>query len=403
MTQIWHFVSSWLLMSARWFNALADSLAGNSWYGSCLTVSLFHGEHGLVAIRNQSMFPQPLQIEIVSPITDKSLIRSSIIVPRTVTPTLPHFHLQSPRSPQIPTPTVATHHARCLSNSGPDMLDSFSRHRSGSVQSQLKQFARSAKITPASSVVALVGQYAGMTVEQLQDQACQIARLYQPSQDGQVWMNHALVYSSLWTTSMITPSVAAFSGMQPPSVMPYPVTYTRLASFANPPLQSHPYHTNPNGTIVNTSHGAIPINDSRAVLIRNLHHEATPQAIKAHFSTIGEPESCEINVNSSNRRKCSALLTFRTAEEARAAVSQFHGTKFLDREIQAEVAKEDNSAGGGRRTVSDASSTRSGQGPIIANGSDGDPGESGSVGSSQSGRRRERGREKGKFPNHESV
>ena len=381
-------------------NALVDSLAGNSWYGSCLTVSLFHGEHGLVAIRNQSTFPQPLQMESVSPIIDKSLIRSSNVVPRTMMPTLPHSQLLSPRSPQMPTPTVTTHHAHRLSNNGPDMLDSFSRHRSGSVQSQLKQFARSAKTTPTSAVVALVGQYAGISIEQLQDQACQIARLYQPSQDGQVWMNHTLAYSSLWTTSMITPSVTAFSSLQSPTVMPYPVTYPRLASFASHPPQPHAYHTNPNGTVVNTSWGAIPINDSRAVLIRNLHHEATPQAIKAHFSTVGEPESCDINVNSSNRRKCSALLTFRTPEEARAAVSLFHGTKFLDREIQAEVAKEDNSAGEGRRTVSDASSTRSGQGPIIANGSDGDPGESGSVGSPQSGRRREKGKGKGKLFNY---
>ena len=384
-------------------NAPAESIAGNSWYGSCLTVSLFHGERGLVAIRNESMFPQPLQMESVSPIIDKSLIRSSNVVPRTIMPTIPHYQLPSPRSPQIPTPAVTTHHTHRSSNSGLEVLDSFSRHRSGSVQSQLKHFARSAKITPTSSVVALVGQYAGITIEQLQDQACQIARLYQPSQDGQVWMNHTLAYSSLWNSSVIPPSVTAFSGLQPQTVMPYPVTYTRLASFASPPAQTHAYHTNPNGTVVNTSWGTIPINDSRAVLIRNIHHEATPQAIKAHFATVGEPESCEINTNSSNRRKCSALLTFRTAEEARAAVSQFHSTKFLDREIQAEVAKEDNSASGGRRTLSDASSTRSGQGPIIANGSDVDPGESGSVGSSQSGRRRERRKEKGKFLNCDWV
>ena len=266
---------------------------------------------------------------------------------------------------------------------------SLSRHRSPSIPNPFDQSTSYTLVAQPSSMVAFNGQYAGMTFQQMSDQAYQIVRLHQPAQDQRVWTYQNPPFSSSWTSPIAAPT-SDFAALQIAPMPAYAMTYAQPTPFATP-ITHYAYHTNPNGTVVNTSRGAVPVSESRAVLVRNLHYGATTQDFKAHFTTVGTVDHCDINVNSRDRRKCTALLTFSSAEEARAAVNQFDGTRFLDREIRAEVAKEDNSVATSRRTTSDASSTRSGQGPIIANGSDEDLNENASVTSSRSSRRGLRG------------
>lgn len=160
-------------------------------------------------------------------------------------------------------------------------------------------------------------------------------------------------------------------------------------SIASPTaMPSHSYHYNPDGTLVNTTQGVIPVNKSRAVMIRSLNHRASPEDVREYFSSAGTIEHCDIRASRDEKKKCTATLAYKTAEEANAAVRRFDGTNFMGRRISAEVAKDDSAVDSSSwRAISDVVVRRtseataaysvprptSKQGPLIVNGSDDNP------------------------------
>lgn len=94
-------------------------------------------------------------------------------------------------------------------------------------------------------------------------------------------------------------------------------------------------HTNGDGTPVNVSHGALPI-ESRGVFIQNLHYEASSFHISNLLQQAGAVERCTVNARGT------ATATFRTAEEANMAVCLFDGAVFMGRTIRVRLDREVN-------------------------------------------------------------
>ena len=227
--------------------------------------------------------------------------------------------------------------------------------------------------------LTLPGQTMG-TQQRLQQYAYQMSRNHRPSQNGPVWSPYVLSPTSsvVYTTTAIA-TATSHVGYATAPITAYPVAYGMSGMTANvtPYLG---YHENPDGTLVNTTQGAVPVDESRAILVRNINHRATPDDVKAYFSAIGVISHCEIGISRKDRRKCTAKIVFSNAQEAKAAANRFNGTEFFGRLISTEVAKDDSPAERSR-TVSEASLTelvpvspraRGGSGPLIVDGSEED-------------------------------
>lgn len=223
---------------------------------------------------------------------------------------------------------------------------------------------------------------AQQNLEQCAYQPFSNQRLGQIGQIGSQSMDNSL----LLRTAPPTVTTASHSGYTMATAPRYPATFSMpMASASTAP--SYLYHANPDGTLVNTTQGVIPVNESRAVLIRNINHRASPDDVRVHFSSAGIIEHCDISATRTEKRKCTATLNFRSADEAKTAVRRFNGTKFMGRPISVEVAKDDSAirstraasdiAGAVPRTSESpaartACRSKEGQGPLIVNGSDED-------------------------------
>jgi len=220
------------------------------------------------------------------------------------------------------------------------------------------------------------------------DRSSQIGQACSPSAD----------YNLVPRAASRTATTTSHGGYDVATVPRYTATYSMpVASTSAVPNYS--YHANPDGTLVNTTQGVIPVSESRAVVIRNLNHRASPEDVRVHFRCAGIIEHCDIGAPRNDKKKCTATINFRSAEEAKAAVRRFNGTKFMGRPISAEIAKDD-SAIDRCRAMSDvavartneltvthtASRRKPGQGPLIVNGSDEDPVHEPATSSSQKSR-----------------
>ena len=231
-----------------------------------------------------------------------------------------------------------------------------------------------------------------------------VFRTDRSSQIGQVCSPFA-DYNLVIGTAPPTATSASHGAYNVATVPRYTATYSMPVASTSAVL-NYSYHANPDGTLVNTTQGVIPVSESRAVVIRNLNHRASPEDVRVHFRSAGIIEHCDIGAPRNDKKKCTATITFRSAEEAKAAVRRFNGTKFMGRPISAEIAKDD-SATDRCKAVSDVAVTRTEeltvprtvsrrklrQGPLIVNGSDEDSVYEPATSSSQ--KSRGKGKEKG--------
>ena len=229
------------------------------------------------------------------------------------------------------------------------------------------------------SMTAVSGQTMGAQ-QKLQQYAYQMLRNHRPSQNGPVWSPFVLspANSVIYTDSGITTGTSHV-GYPTAPVTAYPIAYN-MPSITTTTTLYPGYHANPDGTLVNTTQGAVSVDESRAVLVRNINHRASPEDVKAHFSSTGVIQNCDISISRKDRRKCTAKIVFSTAKEAKTAASHFNSTEFFGRLISTEVAKDDSSTEH-CRTASEASLTelvpispraRGVSGPLIVDGSEED-------------------------------
>ena len=195
-----------------------------------------------------------------------------------------------------------------------------------------------------------------------------------PGQNGEVFHAISATSSTTWANPSLTTAVP-YNRYDTPLLQANPTAYTMPVGFMDT-TPAHPYHANPDGILVNTTQGVIQVNGSRAVLVRNLNHRASPEDIRMHFSAVGLLQHCDISTSRKDKRKCTVRLTFSTAQEAKEAVKRFNNTSFIGRNISLEVAKDD-SIHGNRRTnealaILTGTTANSGQGPVIVNGNDED-------------------------------
>ena len=155
-------------------------------------------------------------------------------------------------------------------------------------------------------------------------------------------------------------------------------TTTNLSHFS--------YHRNPDGTIVNTSNGTVPISLSRAVTVRNLNIKVTYMMVRNHFASVGPVELVDLkSSHGTNYKKRTAVVTYRSPTHARHAVERFNQTDWHGRHILVEVRKDDDTgeeeaASEKERKVGETvkqlpdeevkAKNPLSEGPLIANGSD---------------------------------
>ena len=229
--------------------------------------------------------------------------------------------------------------------------------------------------TDSSSTNTCTYQNLPLSPQILQQYALQAFMNHVPGQNGEVFRAISATGSTTWTAPPLT-AVVPYNRYNTPILQANPIAYTMPVGFGNtaPP---HSYHANPDGTLVNTTQGVIQVNESRAILVRNLHHRASPEDVRTHFSSVGLIQHCDISTSRRDKRKCTVRLTYSTAQEAKEAVKRFNSTSFMGRDISVEVAKDDSVDS--IRTTNEAAVTptgtraNSGQGPVIVNGTDEDP------------------------------
>ncbi|MCJ1378209.1 hypothetical protein MMC17_001305 [Xylographa soralifera] len=375
-------------------------LAGNFWHGSQLTAWLYIYEHGkgkLLSDNGFTNFSQPINLESISPIKESFLLRVPVLAPPMTLPvsTMLDYPNQSGRYSGNLSAISHSYNSSNVIYVAP--MSSTIPSAYGSSSSAAAYGQTSGPLTST----AVSGQSMG-TQQGLQQYAYQMSRNHRPSQNGPVWSPYVLspATSVVYTTTAIATATSHVSYPAAP-VTAYPVAYgmSGLTATTTP----YPgYHENPDGTLVNTTQGAVPVDESRAVLVRNINHRADPEDVKAYFSSVGVVEHCDIGINRKDRRKCTAKIVFNNAEEAKAAATRFNGTEFFGRLISTEVAK-DNSPAERSRTVSEASLTelasvspraRGGSGPLIVDGSEEDTAYEASR--SRSSRKKGKGKDNGK-------
>ena len=357
---------------------ILEWLAGNFWHGSQLTAWLYiyeHGEGKLLSDNGVTSFSQPINLESISPIKESFLLRVPVLAPPMTLPvaTMLDYQQQSGRYPGNQPALSHSYNSSDVIYAAPISLTTPSLYDSSSSAAAYGQSSGPLALTAVSD------QSMG-TQQRLQQYAYQMSRNHRPSQNGPVWSPYVLSSASslVYTTTAIATATSYVDYPTAP-VTAYPVAYgiSGLPATMTPYLG---YHENPDGTLVNTTQGAVPVDESRAVLVRNINHRADPEDVKAYFSSVGVIEHCDIGISRKDRRKCTAKIVFSNAREAKAAANRFNGTEFFGRLISAEVAKDDSPAERSR-TVSEASLTelvpispraRGGSGPLIVDGSEED-------------------------------
>ncbi|MCJ1251218.1 hypothetical protein MMC30_008449 [Trapelia coarctata] len=362
-------------------------LHGNKWYGHNLSVALFHCKPGSTETiqlgHSSGAFEEPQELETISPIKDANLPQQAPLVPATSpsmsrtsttdqSPGLPRSYTFSSGSSISMSNPAYTFHSRSSSVSTTSMYES-----ANNVIGYMP-----AHVMHSPTRASGQGNHPNLALAQqnLEQCAYQPFRNQRPGQIGSQSMDNSLALR----TAPPTVTTASLGGFTAATTPRYPATYSLPTASSGTPL-NYSYHANPDGTLVNTTQGVIPVNESRAVLIRNINHRASPEDVRVHFSSAGIIEHCDISATRTEKKKCTATLNFRSPDEAKAAVRRFNGTKFMGRPISVEVAKDDSAircsraptdVAGPRTSETAAARTASrpteGQGPLIVNGSDED-------------------------------
>ncbi|MCJ1409148.1 hypothetical protein MMC19_003226 [Ptychographa xylographoides] len=214
-----------------------------------------------------------------------------------------------------------------------------------------------------------------MINEQLQQFAYQAFQCHRPSLNGPMSPSYMPMSPVVWTAPLMA-TATPHSGYLPARATGYHMALGTPTTSSDP-TTPFAYHANPNGSLVNTTQGTVHIDESRAVLIRNLNYRASLEDVRHFFSSAGRIEHCDIGASQKERKKCTARLRFVTAQEAKAAVAIFGSAKFMGRVITAEIAKDDSTIESGALGSNLASTelasippkARSGSGPLIIDGS----------------------------------
>ncbi|MCJ1286090.1 hypothetical protein MMC26_005433 [Xylographa opegraphella] len=338
-------------------------LAGNFWHGSQLTAWLFvceHGESKLLSDMSVTSFSQPINLESISPIKESLLLRIPVLAPPMNLPvtTMLDYQNQNDR----------------YSGNLPARLHSYnSSNPTYSTGSSATAYGQSSGL---SILTAVSGQ--SLAIQQRLQHAHRMSRNHRPGQNGPVWSPyvHSPTSAVVYTTTAIAKTTIHMN-YPPASVATYPVTYGISGSTAIM-TPYHDYHENPDRTLVNTIQGAVPVGESRAILVRNINHRASAEDVKAYFSSVGVIAHCEIGFGWKDKRKCTAKIVFSNAQEAIAAANRFNGVVFFGRLISTEVAKDDSTAERSRAAseallseiVPISPRVRCSSGPLIVDGSE---------------------------------
>ena len=383
------------------------------WYGHGLSVALFHCKPGSTETvelgHSDGAFTEPQELETISPIKDAALRQASLMPSTSPTMSRSSTVIHSPGHPRAYTFSSAN------SGSMTNLTHTFHSRSSSVSTSSMYESANNVigympvPVMHSPTRAGGQGNHLNLGVAQQNLEQC----AYQPfrnQRSGQLGSNGSQPMNNKLIQRTAPPATSISAGGYLVAIVPrYPATY-RMPIASSSTVPSYSYHANPDGTLVNTTQGVIPVNQSRAVLIRNINHRASPEDVRVHFSSAGIIEYCDISATRTEKKKCTATLYFRTADEAKSAVRRFNGTKFMGRPVSVEVAKDD-SAMKSSRSASDvavagtsspvpaartAARLKEGQGPLIVNGSDEDDElyEAGSS-SAQRGKGKEKEKDKG--------
>lgn len=321
-------------------------------------------EGNLLYESDVSCFDRPVRLEQYSPIKDSILLR------------LPHMLPPVPCAASSTSVLGTESHMRRVSNAaaGNEMYDSqtmvFVPSITTSVSSSFSGVNQSIGYGQVPSPLSSTNGSNNSVVAQqrLQQYAYQMLRNHRPTQEGPVWSPYVLTSPIMYTAPRITAAT---------SFTAYPVS--NMPAATAPAIPYPGFHANPDGTPINTTQGAFSIDESRAVLVRNINHRASLQELKAHFQLAGIIKQCDKAVSHKDVRKCTAKVTFCTAREAKEAVSRFNDTEFMGRRIMIDITKGDSTAER-PRSISETSSTETSPlsskrkgGVIIADGSEPPP------------------------------
>ena len=203
---------------------------------------------------------------------------------------------------------------------------------------------------------------------------------------AQIFHQGQKLYGPAWSKSIGTPSPPIVCADPRQRPVPYQqgqnISVTTMPSMHS--TQAHQslaivgptYYANPNGALVNVAHGAHSVHP-RGVFVRDLPHHATKKQIEDFFRSAGSITHCVLNAK--KKKISTAEIFFTTEDEARFAVKQFDGSKFLGRAIEVKLNRTDEASESGtsglngeysrRRGAGQSSSSSSRPGPIIVNGS----------------------------------
>ncbi|MCJ1478509.1 hypothetical protein MMC13_007189 [Lambiella insularis] len=303
-------------------------LAGNYWYGFKLTAWVYRCEFPegeLLDCSDVSCFEQPLHLEKFLLIKDSLLIRPTPVVP-SISPSA---------SGTISMPVTHNHvgaYNNAVINNQEVVLESSTNSTAFVSSRKVDQSIGYGQVASPSSPIP--GWNENMVLQQrLQHYAYQMLRNHRPAQEGPVWSPYILTNAAVYAAPLDTigPAFAAYPVCNLPAAVPLAIPYPD-------------YYANPDGTPVNTTQGVVPVDESRAVLVRNINHRASLEEIKAHLNPAGLIEHCDKAISRHDARKCTARITFGTPRDAKEAVRRFNDTDFMGRRIMIDIAKDDSTA-----------------------------------------------------------
>lgn len=368
-------------------------------------MNLFHCALGKVESQQLQhgggSFDEPQQLELISPIKDTSLLRPAPLMPSR-SPNMSRTATVPPSPGRSRSYAFTSGHSSSMSNGYHSRSSSIS---TSSMYDSANNVIDYMKVPLMQSPVLVGGQLNHPNLALAQQNVAHCAyQGFRNDRSGRIGQacSPSADYNLVLGTASPTAASAMHRGYDVATVPRYAATYSMPVASTSATLD-YSYHANPDGTLVNTAQGVISVSESRAVVIRNLNHRASPEDVQVHFRPAGIIEHCDIGAPRNDKKKCTATITFRNAEEAKSAVRRFNGTKFQGRPISAEIAKDDSAIGRGR-ALSDVAATRTdeltvtrtvsrrkpGQGPLIVNGSDEGPVYEPATSSSQKSRGKEK-------------
>jgi hypothetical protein len=343
------------IVATRADKRLLGWLGGNTWYGCTLSIMIcvkVGSDCRLLEARDRTMFDEPINLNVLSVISDRSLLSSQPM----------------PSSSSVPFADTLQPHGRIRTSQ---------IHQDVSISSpgQVFTWANYTAVPPNTSTVGIYPQvipaYASApepaTINNIMLQI-----------DGQ-WRPYSRTLPPAAAAALAPVPFTTYAPQRPPHTQPHSnyTTYTTSPAYtrttlsptatsfysrsssgtSDPAAATRVYHTNTNGLPINTSHGAVTVSASTSIIVRNLPHKASQAAITSYVerggcrieryetkdgrsASTGPHASCRDDKGAA-KKKLSVVLGLATAEDARRARAWVDGREWEGRRLSCEVLKDD--------------------------------------------------------------